>query len=269
MEISPSQHGAPTRSQQDSTRGEARLSKPTYLPEDLTAELEIRVRALYADKSVLPQHNFEHVLQVREAVKPLIERCEKAGIPIDRVALDHAILLHDLLYAVDHQKLGFESKEALSADYAEKLLLELGAPLEHARKVKEIILATHHQKEPQTPEEILIRAADLSNLAGDYKSFRATTHRLHEESRINGNAGISFQEFVVRSYRFLSFFTASQLELTDGARTSDGKSEWHENVFSNLQRLHAEAFGTEEQSVLVIVGREALDRVMLEPPRAG
>jgi len=209
-------------------------------PGELSDDLVSKIKRLYC---LLPYHSWEHVEETRQAASTLVSRCKAAGVEADQVALDHAIICHDLLYAVEPRYLAFGSREEFAARYAYTTLRELGAPEAHARKVENIILATHAMAEPKSVEEILMRAADLSGIAGEYEEFKRNTHKLHAEAQALRGREIPFKEFVINNLNFLSLYAWRYLELTPQAHNQGGSSVWHSQAMDNITRLFAEAHG--------------------------
>jgi hypothetical protein len=198
------------------------------------------------------------VHQIRNWTNELVGRVVAAGGQVDAVALDHAVLLHDALFFVAAHRLGFSSKEELAATYACNTLRDLGAPEEHAVKVWHLIMATHVLVDPQTPEEVIIRAADLKNVGGDYALFRDSTKRLHREAGKLDEAGallghqISFELFVRRALRYLALYAWRFLQLTADAGKSQ-TSGWHYRAIRNMLQLFVEIHGGDRDKVCVCV----------------
>jgi len=118
--------------------------------------------------SEIPYHNFEHALHVAKKSEEIAEQCEKEGISISKKVIFYAALFHDAGYA---EKSEFQSKEEYSAYLAGKALETLGVDKETIIKVKQAIIATHQLATFGTPEEKIVRTADLSGLAASYEEF--------------------------------------------------------------------------------------------------
>lgn len=247
---------------------------PAVDPSALTGELIERLRPQYADPKVLPFHSWEHPLQVRSDALALVARCRESGTEVDSVAVEQAALLHDVFHILDPSVLGFDSREGLAASYAYNLLRRLGAPEAHARKVERIVWATHALAEPQTVEEIVLRAADLRNLAGTYEEFRASTERLYLEHKGMGGKETSFAQFALRSIDHLALYAWRLFKLTPQALNSRGASDWHERLMQNMIRLNSELCGGRDRLIVslytgptcfppVSLARAASDQVLL------
>lgn len=209
-------------------------------PIEITSDLEAHVKKLYGTESDLPYHGWHHIEATRKEAAILVERCKKAGVEVDEVTLDHAIICHDLLYSVDPKMFRFKSREELAAHYAYNLLRFYGADEEHARKVERIILATNFLVEPSGVEEMLMRAADLKNLGGSYSEFHGNTVKLWEEAKRLSGEEISFEDHVKRTLRFLPLYVWRFLRLTNDALNERGASAWHEKTLSNLIGIFSE-----------------------------
>jgi hypothetical protein len=219
------------------------LPGPEKPIEEISKLLEVTVRDLYLPREQLAYHGWGHITETREWIKDLVTRCRRADVVVDEVVLDHAVLCHDVLFQVPPKYYGFNSKEELAAHHAYNMLREMGAPEAHARKVERVILATHVLADPTTTEEILMRAADVKNVGGDYAEFKANTKRLHEESMHLSADSVSFRDFALRSFRYLSLYAWRYLRLTPEATDTAGRSIWHLNAIGNCVDLFAEVHG--------------------------
>ena len=184
-----------------------RSSEEREVLQAITKKLEEHLPLLYPPEDVLPYHGVHHVQQVRSDAAVYVNRCRQQGIAVDTFALDHALLCHDLLYGVDPALFGFESREDLAAFYAEQFLLKNRASSEHASYVAHIISSTKANTLPKEVEEIIMRAADLANLAGDFETFAGQTACLYREHRLLTQSPKSFADFVTDSIVHLSGYT--------------------------------------------------------------
>ncbi len=122
--------------------------------------------------SDLPYHNFpRHVLGAITDAYRLKEELEQKNVVIDMLVVEVSLLFHDAGYHLNHAKMGFESKEALSAHIAERVLSHYGVPRDFIDKVVACILATIHEATPNSNEENLVRIADVGNVSGDFWTF--------------------------------------------------------------------------------------------------
>lgn len=218
-------------------------------PDVILNLVEQRVQALYQTHSTVPYHDWGHVQEVRDWVQKLVKRSSKAGMQLDVTALTIGALLHDALFFAEPSYFGCQSREELSAQYAYNMMINMGGGEEFAHKIWRIIIATHFLAEPKGPEEVVMRAADLKNVGGDYEEFKRNTARLYHESALFGPAKTGFAEFVWNAMRYLSLYAWRFLQLTP--ETFEGKgpvSEWHQTAITNITRLYAEtqrSVGTE------------------------
>jgi predicted metal-dependent HD superfamily phosphohydrolase len=77
-----------------------------------------------------------------------------------------ALLFHDAIYDPRRQ-----DNEARSADWACRVMDELQRPEEEKARIREMILATAHGREPRTVDEALLLDIDLSILGADAETF--------------------------------------------------------------------------------------------------
>jgi predicted metal-dependent HD superfamily phosphohydrolase len=80
--------------------------------------------------------------------------------------LKWALIFHDAVYDPTR-----DDNEARSADWACRIMAELGRPEEEQRRVRELIMATAHTAEPQTGDKALMCDIDLSILAAEEAAF--------------------------------------------------------------------------------------------------
>jgi predicted metal-dependent HD superfamily phosphohydrolase len=87
-----------------------------------------------------------------------------------------AILFHDAIY--DPKR---NDNEALSADWACKVMAELGRPKDVHDRVHALIMSTAHNTQPRTPDEALLVDIDLAILGADDKTFDEYDFNIRKE----------------------------------------------------------------------------------------
>ncbi len=201
------------------------------------------MRATYQGRNSMPFHGEHHPEAVLDQVYlEYLPRCRKAGIPIDVAALGRAAKFHDALMHVDPRLLNFPSPEHLAAVLTTNQALSEGCSKAEAERCGKIVMATHPDVRPTTPEEIIIRAADLANLAGNYQEFESATHLLHKEAQLRRGDSIAFERWLPGAYAYLRKYLYPMLELTPAARDQEGRSAWHTAVLSNISTLWAKTY---------------------------
>ena len=80
--------------------------------------------------------------------------------------LKWALIFHDAVYDPTR-----DDNEAASADWACRIMTELGRPEEEQLRVRELIMATAHTAEPHTGDKALMCDIDLSILAAEAATF--------------------------------------------------------------------------------------------------
>ena len=175
-------------------------------------------------------HGFEpHVGRVIAAAEKLIETCARHGIVVNSEALlGYAIPAHDMDLHQNFRLAGYSSAEQMSAEENAKLMAKHGANSRLIEQVQRIIMATNPMTTPETPEEIIIRSADLSSLSGDFSHYREDFERLLVEYEANDE-----RQFFVGNLAVIARYFWPQLHLTpeyyDGSTSS-----WHLKVASNI-----------------------------------
>lgn len=116
-----------------------------------------KINIINSLKSELPNklvyHNLQHTLNVKKAAERIAKLeglCEN-----DLILLKTAVLFHDSGFIYQ-----YKNNESLGAKLAERTLPYYGYNLEHIQIIKNIILATSHDKKPLTRLEMIMRDAD-------------------------------------------------------------------------------------------------------------
>lgn len=107
-------------------------------------------------------HNLVHIqecLHLLDAARGFLARPEEAEL---------AIWFHDAIY--DTRQSG---NEARSAEWAEKVLRENGAPVEAANRVGHLIRLTSHQSKQLTGDAAIVSDVDLAILGAEAERFDA------------------------------------------------------------------------------------------------
>lgn len=191
----------------------------------------------------LPFHNWEHILQVAGYARGFVKRCRQYGVKIDADTLLLAVYLHDAFFAIppgtfvnpSTDRL-MMSREELAAVFAKNYLEKLGVPKPMAEKVAKMIMATRYDIDPKTPEEMLLRAADLANLAGPYRQFSRNWDNLRAEAELITGQSISRRDFALRQAAFLPLYLWLDIRLTPDYYNPDGASHFHAAAISNIIR---------------------------------
>ena len=187
--------------------------------------------------SSLPYHNWGHAQTAAKTGAKLADRCEKHGIPLNKMAVVYALYFHDAGYHEDHTKQGFDSKEAYSSDIAERELTLLGFPAQFIEKVRQCITATHKDAKFDTVEEKIVRAADLAGIAGSYKKFAENNEKLRNEFIMRTGKHVSEKDWIEKSKELLDSYLSEDIKLTPEYYDKKGKSKFHSKARKNVERL--------------------------------
>ena len=206
---------------------------------DLRSEaLDARAQALYSD--VLPYHNFEHIEQTLSSADRIVARCLQENIRINLQVVYYALLFHDAGYHEDHRAKGHATREAYSAHLARAVLDEFDVPDRDIDKTLAAILATEKDASFVTVEQKVVRAADLSGMAGPYDQFLVKSLKLKRELEYLNNKEVTWHQWQVKSRDVLNHYMAQEIRLTSYFYNDSGESEFHAQVRENLRRLMAE-----------------------------
>ncbi len=199
------------------------------------ADIEKRVAAFYDDR--LPYHNFDHVTRAILAGEEIMESCREGGISFDEDAVYYAILLHDAGFHEDHTALGFESKEAYSAEIAREFLGRMSVSQAIIDKVVSAILSTHIDGLCRATEDKIVRRADISGMASDYEQFRCDTVNLKRELEMLSGKAVTWDDWKQQAYEKINLFLREDLGLTDNDYDRDGTPVFNTRVRQNLDRM--------------------------------
>ncbi len=202
-------------------------------------DLESEVELLYSVD--LPYHNFQHAIDTIVAAEHITRRCMEEGIRIDHQVVYYSLLFHDAGFHDNHRVLGFDTKEAYSADLAVHRLEQHGILGGTVEKVVAAILSTHKDAKFVTVEQKAVRAADLSGLAADYQTFRKNSANLKGEYEMFNSKVLSWREWVDHVSKTIQFYLSQEIRLTSYFVNDNGESAFHQAVRGNLERLVAEA----------------------------
>lgn len=145
--------------------GTERLERIERIRQPLVAELT----AAYSEP-----HRRYHTLAHIEHCLAELGRVWSYAIHLNEIRW--ALLFHDAIY--DPQR---RDNEARAADWACRVMGELGRPEDERTRVGAMILATAHAGEPRTPDEALLLDVDLSILGADEAAFDAYDRAIREE----------------------------------------------------------------------------------------
>ena len=198
-------------------------------------KLEKIAAPLYDPK--LNYHNFDHIRYVMGEGNKILAKCKSEGVEVDEAVVYYAILFHDAGFIEDHISKGFGSKEAYSADIAEKTLQAGGIDPVTIQKVKQAIMATHVDALCLSNEDRAVRAADLAGLAADYRVFKQNTVDLKNELAMMSGKSISWDQWKKIAAERIELFLREELYLTSDYYNDQGESKFHQNTRNNIQKL--------------------------------
>lgn len=181
----------------------------------------------------LPYHNWQHVQDALAAAEELLDRCSRHDIDVDATVVRHAVLFHDADYHRDPGDAGHATKEEMSAAIAAEELRAAGHDEDHIEAVRDCILATEDDGSYDSPEQKIVRAADLSGLMADYETFRENAELLRAEHRQLHGEELSEQDWVDQVTGVLETYLAQDIRLTP-EHDEDGLSEFHRRAGQNL-----------------------------------
>ena len=223
------------------------IERANPLPRDASPEQRLNLRHLrertYLPDEQAPYHGISHPDKVWSKAELLMERCAAYSIPVDGDALRNAIELHDALSHLPPRMLGHESAESVAAEVTFRFLIDCGYSEEAAVKIKNIVMATNPEVLPVSPEEIIIRAADLWNIGSAFNEFREGSFALHEEAQLARRKEIPFANWMRGAFIYLERFMWPMLELTPESKDTQGRSVFHTNALRNMSTLWRDTFG--------------------------
>lgn len=130
--------------------------------------------------------HIEHMFSLANQVSDQIE---------DHDAMYLAIWFHDVI-----QKLGRDS-EQLSADFAAKKLMVLGAPKTFCQRISALIVSTaHDQADVQSGDEALLVDIDLAILGGSRVTYQTYSRLCRKEYNIPQSLYVSGRRKVLKAF---------------------------------------------------------------------
>lgn len=204
-----------------------------------------------------PYHGSSHPFDVLERARELTARAEECGYQIDWESLELACYLHDVLHYLNPREFGFDSSEALSEEMARYFLQRENVSYRTIEKVCQLIRCTHSDTLPRTPEEQIIRAADLGGLIEPFESFRAASEALRQEtSEEDPLKSFQKQLGVLRKYLL------PYLHLTPEACDRKGRSLFHQKAIENIVTYLRELLEKNAQALKVVVRHSNIENLV-------
>lgn len=185
------------------------------------------VRPMYSRHLI--HHNFTHADKVYATAMDLAESFKANGHTVNKQVLAFASYFHDV-YSRDSLPSTYNSPEERSAEIAFCYLTRKGYDKESiAIPVKRLVESTHCDAPCETVEAIILRMADIGNVAGPYSYFLLTSKNLWEEDcKFSGD--ICFEEWSARCYPVLQKYLS----------TNKLPKNFSEAAYKNIKRLHQE-----------------------------
>jgi predicted metal-dependent HD superfamily phosphohydrolase len=200
--------------------------------------LEKVAAKLYSDR--MPYHNFDHALNTLAAGAVLVERCHNEGLPINVEAVYYALLFHDAGYHESHVSKGFTSKEEYSAHLAIQSLRGEAVSEDTIKTVAAAILSTQRDAKFTSIEEKVVRAADLTGLASDYKTFRSSVEKLRQEDEMLTGRKVAWDDWKASVKETISIYLSQEIRFTESAACMDNVAIFYTKANQNLSRFLSE-----------------------------
>jgi predicted metal-dependent HD superfamily phosphohydrolase len=186
----------------------------------------------------LPYHNAGHALRAVTLGERLLRACWQAGVHVDATVVRFALLFHDAGYGTDPSTVGCPDAEAYAGTLARRALTgRLPAPV--MDDVEAAILSTRRTTQPDTTEGMVVRAADLADLAADYDTFAANSEALRVEHQRLSGTRLSLAEWRESVDRLLSSYLEERLWPLELHGSSE-QPGFHVAAKANLRRYLAQ-----------------------------
>ena len=115
-------------------------------------------------------HTLQHLGECIAAFDPVVALAAHPG------EVEATLWFHDAVYDVKAH-----DNEVRSAAWAERALLDAGVPIEPARRVHALVLATRHDALPTSADAWLVVDIDLSILGAEPARFDEYEHQIRQE----------------------------------------------------------------------------------------
>lgn len=217
-------------------------------------------------------HNNEHRQDVIDRALKIGSIAVQSGLEPDFEVLVLASSWHDagiglnpkdvLIYANDIPLEKANHSEGLSANLFESEATKLNLSLDKINHVREVIIGTNPNEPLLSLESQIVAAADLYGVGFDTNiDFIDNTHKLWQEECWRNHKETSWEEFVMKSIKYLSMFMARKIEITSKYYDEYGKSAWHVGAIKNTLHLVDQILPDKEVHVSIFeaVGESSAD----------
>lgn len=196
---------------------------------EVSTDVQLKFRTIAAQfyLPTLPYHNYNHAVRVYMAASDIILRCINERVPVNGMAVYFAALSHDWGYPLNHQALGFATKEALSADWLGRVLHTLGVNDEIIMLSQGAVYGTAKDAAILTNEAKVLRAADLVDLARDLPTFVRNNELLKQEWELLNGRTISWADWKKQTKKLVEFYLSQDIRLTSYHDDTQGRSRFH------------------------------------------
>lgn len=184
-------------------------------------------------------HNFDHALGTWEAAREIIKRCRQEGKTINEQIVYYACLFHDAGYHEDERESGFGTKEDYAAAIAKKELTKHGVVSDIIEAVNRAIKGTEQEYDISnlSIEGMIVRVADLADLAADYAIFLENNRKLKQEQERILQRPIEREIWKMKTKEIMEFYLSQKIQLTHGYADKHGESIFHKRTKENLERF--------------------------------
>ena len=194
----------------------------------------------YGSPLILPYHNWEHGQEVVNNVIKLITRLRRHGIQVDPQVVIPAAAGHDAyMHEFSHHKQEFVHPEEFSAAMTYIAARSAGASHKHAYIIAQTILTTCKDFTPETTEQKVLRAADLTGVGEGYRTFDKNFKLIFEEVKL-AVPNLSVKDFFDRTVSILGKYGEIEIDLTPEGRDASGRSRWHMALYENILKKAGE-----------------------------
>ncbi len=185
-------------------------------------------------------HNWQHIENTLTEARRLVTFCGENGLVVDQEVVELAVLLHDALFDVPEDIHPHQSKEEFSAAVTADVLQGFPVSADKTSHVQACILSTQRGVQCTSPEAIVVRRADLANVADNFDVFMENAGKLLKEfRRINGK-DMPIEQWVNGIKQNLDDYFSENLSLGDFDRDRAGFNPFVRGYKRNIARLNRE-----------------------------
>lgn len=211
-----------------------RVPHAIYRPELIE---NVAVIARHLHRNDYEYHNWQHIENTLAEARRLMALCSENGVDSDQEVIELGVLLHDALFDVPEDTHPDQSKEEFSAALAADVLQGFPVTPEKIIQVQSCILSTERGVRCTSLEAVIVRRADLANVADNYDVFMENAGKLLKEFRRIHGQDMPIEQWVKGIKENLDEYFSEDLSLGPFDHDRIGVNPFVRGYKRNIARL--------------------------------